>query len=178
MPTKELKDQPCANTDIELWRERKDDYYADSIHVTESGAIGINCSGHVHVKPLRQWHELANHVGDANKMVSAPAAPMGDVGELVKRLQLGASISRDRKLNLDYAEVADQAAAALLSLSAQVAEMKAALVKIASFCPPDTTVDQLDDSPEMQLRLHNAEIGDTARSALNEAAKHLGAGKK
>lgn len=32
---------PVPNTDRELWRER-DDYYADSIHVTEGGGIGIN----------------------------------------------------------------------------------------------------------------------------------------
>src|SRR5688572_30820417 len=46
------------NTDRELWRER-DDYYADSIHVTEGGGIGINCGGTVIVKPLREWHKLA-----------------------------------------------------------------------------------------------------------------------
>ena len=45
--------------------------------------------------------------------------------------------------------------------------LREALNKIASFCPPDPTVDQLDDSPEMLIRLHNAEIGDTARQALS-----------
>lgn len=53
----------CAtSTDRELWRERPDDYYADSIHVTESGGIGINCSGTVYVMPLRQWHSQASSV--------------------------------------------------------------------------------------------------------------------
>lgn len=47
------------NTDRELWRERPDDYYADSIHVTASGSIGINCGGTVIVKPVREWHALA-----------------------------------------------------------------------------------------------------------------------
>jgi hypothetical protein len=47
------------NTDRELWRERPDDYYAPSIHVTQGGAIGINVGGAVYVKPLRAWHELA-----------------------------------------------------------------------------------------------------------------------
>lgn len=47
------------NTDREIWREREDDYYADSIHVTENGGIGINCGGHVIVKPIREWHKLA-----------------------------------------------------------------------------------------------------------------------
>jgi hypothetical protein len=48
----------CENTDRELWREREGDYYADSIHVTKEGAIGINCGGFVIVKPLREWHKL------------------------------------------------------------------------------------------------------------------------
>ena len=47
----------CINTDRELWREREGDYYADSIHVTEHGAIGINCGGLVIVAPLKRWHE-------------------------------------------------------------------------------------------------------------------------
>lgn len=49
------------NTDRELWREgdRVDDHYANSIHVTEGGGIGIDCGGHVIVKPLSAWHALA-----------------------------------------------------------------------------------------------------------------------
>ena len=42
----------------------------------------------------------------------------------------------------------------------------ACLQKISDFCPPDPTANQLDDSPEMLVRLHNAEIGDTARAGL------------
>jgi hypothetical protein len=49
----------CENTDKELWRERDGDYYADSIHVTERGGIGIDCCGMVFVRPLREWHKLA-----------------------------------------------------------------------------------------------------------------------
>ena len=48
--------QPCENTDRELWREREGDYYADSIHVTKEGRIGINCGGHVFVMSLKDWH--------------------------------------------------------------------------------------------------------------------------
>lgn len=55
------------NTDRELWREREGDYYADSIHVTATGGIGLNCGGHVIVMPLREWHRLA--------AVPAPAEP-------------------------------------------------------------------------------------------------------
>ena len=47
------------NTDIELWREIEDDYYAPSIHRTHDGGIGINVGGYVIVKPLREWHKLA-----------------------------------------------------------------------------------------------------------------------
>lgn len=50
---------PVQSTDRELWREREDDYYADSIHVTERGGIGINHGGLVIVKTLAAWHALA-----------------------------------------------------------------------------------------------------------------------
>jgi hypothetical protein len=52
------KGKPYSNTDREIWREREGDYYSDSIHVTESGAIGINCGGKVVVAPLRKWFEV------------------------------------------------------------------------------------------------------------------------
>jgi hypothetical protein len=46
-------------SDRELWRETEGDYYADSIHVTKAGGIGINCGGTVFLKPPRYWHILA-----------------------------------------------------------------------------------------------------------------------
>jgi hypothetical protein len=49
----------ALNTDREIWREREGDAYADSIHVTREGGIGINCGGHVFVLPVREWHRLA-----------------------------------------------------------------------------------------------------------------------
>lgn len=52
------------NTDRELWRERPDDYYADSVHVTEQGGIGINCGGMVYVKTPREWHAAAKIFAD------------------------------------------------------------------------------------------------------------------
>ena len=45
------------NTDKELWREKPGDYYSSSIHVTESGGIGINYGGHVIVAEAQQWHD-------------------------------------------------------------------------------------------------------------------------
>lgn len=49
----------AENTDRELYRERAGDYYADSIHVTADGGIGMNCGGLVLVRPIRKWHEAA-----------------------------------------------------------------------------------------------------------------------
>lgn len=55
-----MSDERAAkNTDRELWRERPDDHYSDSVHVTQGGGIGINCGGYVVVKTLREWHKLA-----------------------------------------------------------------------------------------------------------------------
>jgi hypothetical protein len=53
---------PAKNTDREIWRgpdEGGGDFYADSLHVTKDGALGINCGGSVYVKPIREWHRLA-----------------------------------------------------------------------------------------------------------------------
>jgi hypothetical protein len=51
------------NTDREIWRrpdEGNGSYYADSLHITKEGALGINCAGSVYVKPIREWHALAD----------------------------------------------------------------------------------------------------------------------
>lgn len=57
-----MMDGAAQNTDRELWRgpdEGNGSFYADSIHVTVGGGIGINCGGLVIVKPLRDWHRAA-----------------------------------------------------------------------------------------------------------------------
>lgn len=51
-------DKQCENTDTELWRKFKGDFYSPSIHVTKSGAIGINVAGHVIVMSIEKWHSL------------------------------------------------------------------------------------------------------------------------
>jgi hypothetical protein len=64
--------QQAKNTDRELWRGPDDgngSYYADSIHVTAAGGIGIDVGGRVIVKSLRAWHALA--LGVKWKEVSA-----------------------------------------------------------------------------------------------------------
>lgn len=54
-----MTDEAKVNTDREIWCEREGDFYADSIHVTEGGGIGIDCGGYVIVMPVREWHRLA-----------------------------------------------------------------------------------------------------------------------
>lgn len=49
----------AKNTDKEIWRERLEDFYSDSIHVTADGRIGINSGGHVIVMPASEWHGAA-----------------------------------------------------------------------------------------------------------------------
>lgn len=51
-------DGTCENTDKEIWRKREGDYYSPSIHVTQSGGVGINVGGHVIVMPVEKWHAL------------------------------------------------------------------------------------------------------------------------
>jgi len=46
----------ALNTDIKLWQKEPGNYYSPSIHVTASGAIGINVGGYVIVVPVEQWH--------------------------------------------------------------------------------------------------------------------------
>ncbi len=55
--------EPAANTDRELWRERPGDFYADSIHVTQTGGIGMKVGGVVTVRTLYEWH-AAMHEAD------------------------------------------------------------------------------------------------------------------
>ena len=56
-------EQCYENTDREIWRREGPDppgnYYQPSIHVTASGAIGINCGGLVYVQSVEDWHALA-----------------------------------------------------------------------------------------------------------------------
>jgi hypothetical protein len=53
--------QGGKNTNRELWREEPDEDYSSQavLFVTEGGGIGINVSGRVFVKPIRDWWRLA-----------------------------------------------------------------------------------------------------------------------
>lgn len=50
---------PCENTDREIYRAAPGDAYAPSVHVTASGAMGIDVGGHVIVMSLERWHACA-----------------------------------------------------------------------------------------------------------------------
>ena len=68
------REMAANNTDRELWREREGDFYADSIHVTASGGVGIDCGGSVIVRPLREWHRLALRALDAEQQIATLTA--------------------------------------------------------------------------------------------------------
>lgn len=64
----------CNSADRELWREPPGGYYANSIHVTHTGGIGIDVGGTVFVLPLAEWHSLraqftasASHNNELNR---------------------------------------------------------------------------------------------------------------
>lgn len=54
---------PVLNTDRELYREPGEgpgmEYYANSVHVTQDGEIGMNAGGLVITLPIATWHEYA-----------------------------------------------------------------------------------------------------------------------
>ena len=51
------------NTDKEIWRETSD-YYSPSIFTTGQNGIGINIGGTVYLKPVEDWHRLADKLED------------------------------------------------------------------------------------------------------------------
>jgi hypothetical protein len=88
-------EQTGENTDRELWREREGDYYADSIHVTKEGAIGINCGGTVIVKPLRAWHQLAiDELPQPNPATGEQQWSYDDVGGMKGRAKRVAEMTK------------------------------------------------------------------------------------
>jgi hypothetical protein len=95
--------QACENTDREIWRgpdEGNGDYYADSIFITKEGALGINCGGSVHVRPIREWHRLAGGPipglpkPDAAETKAAYDFIVGKSEEMVKFAGMPAPVSR------------------------------------------------------------------------------------
>jgi hypothetical protein len=63
----------AQNTDRELWREREGDYYADSIHVTIDGKIGIQHAGTRGIMPVGEWFK-AGMPKPSNTVAADPIA--------------------------------------------------------------------------------------------------------
>jgi hypothetical protein len=61
-----MKDYMAVNMNKEIWRRRPGDYYSPSIHITESGNIGINVGGHVLIAPVEAWHDAGNKLFTVN----------------------------------------------------------------------------------------------------------------
>lgn len=118
----------CKNTDRELWRETDGDYYSPSIHVTESGGIGINVDGLVTVMPIAAWHSLSRDLAAARAEIMATRA-----------MHLSAANERDA-LKSDNArlEGAFMNAAGLLDTArAEIARLTNTLAKLTA---PEGTV--------------------------------------
>lgn len=62
-----MSEQAYVNTDKEIWRKVKDDYYSPSIHTTKSGCIGISVGGRCIVLSVEEWHKLATHSSQEGK---------------------------------------------------------------------------------------------------------------
>lgn len=72
-----MAEPTAVSNDRELWREPNPELGACSIHVTETGGIGIDVGGSVIVKSLREWHKLAAlerhslHIDDERLTIAA-----------------------------------------------------------------------------------------------------------
>lgn len=71
-------DKTAENTDREIWREKPDDYYAPSIHVTKEGGIGIDVGGTVIVMDVRDWHAAVHR--EANRQIEAIERTVRPIG--------------------------------------------------------------------------------------------------
>jgi hypothetical protein len=92
----------------------------------------------------------------------------GDIGSLVLYADRWDGIANDKDFIAFYSRKTVESLLASLTKEHEqrMAELQQILTKISSFNLPDPTVDLLDESPEMAVRLHNAEVGDTARAGL------------
>ena len=66
-----MSDNCVRNTDTEIWRQNKDDFYSPSIHITEQGDIGIKVRGSVIVLSAREWHGLKEENEELKKKENA-----------------------------------------------------------------------------------------------------------
>jgi len=85
----------AASTDKELYRETED-YYSPSIHVTKGGSIGMNVGGTVFVKPIREWHHLADNGGWMNARIQPPNKSKMYWGVIETKSNLGANVHQGK----------------------------------------------------------------------------------
>lgn len=45
------------NENTEIWRQKEEDYYSPSIHITKDGQVGVNVGGLVFVASIEDWHK-------------------------------------------------------------------------------------------------------------------------
>lgn len=128
-----VEHQAGKNTDRELWRERKGDYFGDSIHVTATGAIGINCGGTVIIMTLRGWHKAVDALerlhkenealrgdkialrqkrSDLESMIAALSAELKTIGNATKAGLITIDLSNDRRREIS-AELCSRVSAVL-----------------------------------------------------------------
>jgi hypothetical protein len=72
---------------------------------------------------------------------------------LVERLRLGASISRERGLNLDFADVADQAAAALEAQAAEIGRLREVWLDAGWSSCADALIKTIEACDELRAEL-------------------------
>lgn len=75
--------EQVENTDREVWRgpdEGNGSYYADSVHVTKGGGIGINAGGAVAVRTPKLWHEEISRREHAEEELECAHRVLDDMG--------------------------------------------------------------------------------------------------
>ena len=89
MTPQELKE--AKNTNMEIWRKVKDDYYAPCIFITKEGAIGINVGGYVKIRPVEEWHKVIDQVEkltlNCNELIDSNNSLRGNNNYLKRKVE-------------------------------------------------------------------------------------------
>ncbi len=113
-------ERPSQNTDRELWREPHPDppgsYYANSIHVTQQGGIGINVGGTVFVRSLAQWHALEAQLAEVREEYQVMRATLRAGLTDEQNITYPTSLDKAQALLAQRAQAREQLAEALASL--------------------------------------------------------------
>jgi hypothetical protein len=113
----------CVNTDKELFREVKGDFYSPSCHMTKDRALGINVGGYVCVKPLTQWFALLYKLEEATYKIQELSALSTKAVELkVKLEEAEANAKRLQGLLTAANAVLDERHSTIAELSQKIAE--------------------------------------------------------